>query len=123
MQTMTDDEIIAKHDPKCRNRARMELQIVDAILKSASKLGYAMTIQELDDGDYTPDLQSIKTNLFNLDDATLWFEHPNNKGNVRGIRLVFGNSGWDAISDYHSSLANDILKDALELADKLMRGN
>jgi hypothetical protein len=34
------------------------------------------------------------------------------------VRFIFGNSGWDAISDYTTNF-EDVLKPVLELSDKL----
>jgi hypothetical protein len=59
---MTDEEIILKHDPRVRPRAKMELKIVNALLEAAEKAGYKL-IEREENEEATKDL------LFNLDEA------------------------------------------------------
>ena len=100
MQTLTDTEIIAKHAPGCRARARTELAIVNKLIESAESAGYRLRIEEYeDDGEHEYD---VKTALFNLDDAHAIVL--DSDGDQLGwVRLVFGN-GRDLVSDYSLSL-------------------
>jgi predicted fused transcriptional regulator/phosphomethylpyrimidine kinase len=118
---MTDEEIILKHDPRVRPRAKMELKIVNALLEAAEKAGYKL-IEREENEEATKDL------LFNLDEAYIEIYDPNvitddsKHGKYLGtVLLVFGNDGWDLISDYHTRL-EDFLKPVLEVSDKLQNG-
>ncbi len=113
---ITDNEIIMKHDKGCRARARMEVEIVNRILADAEKAGYSMAIIENEDepDDYYPN--DLKGQLFNLDECHLAF-HKDGK-RIGWVYLVFGNSGYDLISDYTVNL-EEFLKGANDLADHL----
>ena len=111
----TDAEILERHDPGTRARCRMELSIVNSILARMGSEGYTATIPEYD-GEPTPDLKAA---LFNLDEAHLVLRK--NGQRCGWIYLVFGNSGWDLISDYTTNLER-FLKPVLDLSDELERG-
>jgi hypothetical protein len=114
MQVLTDIEIIAKHQPNCRARARMELAIVNKLIESADAAGHRLNVAEYeDDGEHDYD---VKTALFNLDDAHVIVI--DSDGDELGwIRLVFGN-GSDLVSDYTVNLET-FLAPANALADSL----
>lgn len=121
---MTDEEIIMKHDRACRPRARMEVKIVNAVLDEAKKKGYLMSVEDGEQEDLEPthDPVKVKELLFNLDDAHLClYENKKAHRPLGRILFVFGNDGWDVISDYHMAL-EEFLKPVNELANKLADG-
>lgn len=107
-----DRKIIAKHDYAVRARALLELEIVHGLIDAATKRGYHLYI----DGE--PRAKSVEDliwQLFDLDDATLLvFEGTKDIENIGWIRLTFGNSGYDLISDYSTNLES-FLKPVLGL--------
>lgn len=111
----TDTELLAHHDVKVRARARIEMKIVDSIIASAKRDGYKLVVT-----DYEPDDDmngDIRAQLFNLDDAHVLVIDGN--GNQLGwVYLVFGNDGYDLVSDYTLSLES-FLEDTNKLANKL----
>lgn len=118
MEMMTDEAVLEKHHPAVRPRCRMELIIVNQIIADIAKSGMTAKVADYDD-EPTPDLKAA---LFNLDDAHLeLYEDKECKDYVGTIFLVFGNSGWDLISDYSVSLG-EFLKPAMEVARKLENG-
>jgi hypothetical protein len=93
----------------------MELAIVNKLIESADAAGYRLRVAEYEaDGEHDYD---VKTALFNLDDA-----HVNvidSDGEELGwVRLVFGNSGHDLVSDFTTNL-DDFLAPANALAESL----
>ncbi len=108
---ITDEEILQRHDQGCRVRAAIELKIVNRLISDAKAAGYALSITQYY-GEVVPD---IKAALFNLDEAHLVFHK--GKKRVGWVYLVFGNSGWDLISDYTVDL-EDFLKGAQSVADE-----
>jgi len=99
---MTDEQIIMKHDQGVRPRARMELAIVNQFLADAERAGYRLKIQELE-GDKGESYASIRDALFDLDDAHVLIDDAN--GKPQGwVYFVFGNDGYDCISDYTTNL-------------------
>jgi hypothetical protein len=117
-----DDQIIAKHDPSVRSRARLELQIVNKLIACAQTAGYKL---EVDDGEnddracrwWNLGPAHFKSALFNLDMVRVVVR--DQEGCSKGwALLVFGNSGWDLISDYTTRL-EEFLKPANDLADAL----
>lgn len=115
---VTDQEILERHDVEVRPRCRMELQIVDKLLELAKAAGYAMKIiQYEEEGEKTP--EDVKDALFNLDEAHLEFYKDGKR--VGWVFLVFGNDGFDLISDYTCRL-EEFLKPAIELSGRLENG-
>lgn len=113
---ITDKEVLELHDVGCRSRCRMELKLVNKIIEDAAKAEYTIKIQEYE-GEPTPD---IKKACFNLDEAFLKFYNKDKE--CKGwVLLVFGNSGYDLISDY-SVILEEFLKGAIELSDRLENG-
>ncbi len=112
---ITDKEVLELHDVGARPRCRMELKIVNALLKAIEDNDYTVKIEEYEEEE-TPDLKKA---LFNLDEANLYiYKDKICKG---WIRLVFGNDGWDLISDYSIRLES-LLKPVQEVADNLLNG-
>ncbi len=102
-------------------RQAMEKVICRKILTEGVAAGYCFTI---DDGDteegheiynHSIDVDGMMKELFNLDDAHIWV-HDGEK-QLGWIRIIFGNSGWDCISDYRTSL-DDFLKPINDMAEK-----
>lgn len=119
---MTDDEILDKHDVSVRPRCRMELKIVNKIIADAKLCGFKLEVKEYKtegiEDQYSKE-NDIKGMLFNLDDARLLFIK--NGRLYSYIRLVFGNNGYDVVSDYGMKL-EDFLRPTIELADRLENG-
>jgi hypothetical protein len=109
-----EKSIIKKHDPSCRGRALLEMEIVSALCRAAMDAGYYFEVDGEDEEDVTS-INDLKRVLFNLDDATLIVKDENQK-EVGWVKLVFGNSGYDLVSDYSLNLKN-FLKPVNDLAD------
>lgn len=115
---VSDKAVLERHDVGVRPRARMELKIVNRLLKLCKKEGYTVKIAEYEDnGERTP--KDLKGAIFNLDEARLFLSKD---GKSQGwIYLVLGNSGYDLVSDYTTNL-DGFLKPVMELADRLENG-
>lgn len=112
----TDKQILARHSPGVRGRALIELQVVNALIKAASHAGFRLQIEDEDEsplqpaafyagnGSYCADVDRFKAALFNGDDVTLLVFNGNRPQAFGWIRLVFGNDGWDLVSDYSTNL-------------------
>jgi hypothetical protein len=109
----TEKEIILKHDPSCRGRALLEMEIVSALIRAAVDAGYYFEVDGEEDDVSTTD--NLKRVVFNLDEATLLLCGDDEK--PKGwIKLVFGNDGYDLISDYTTNL-EAFLKPVNDLAN------
>lgn len=95
----TDEEIIATYPRGLQPRARVEMQIVNAIIERAAELGYTLRVYTEGDEYDKPGSYDVKTALFDLDDAAIEVEDEEGE-RVGFIALVFGNEGWDLVSDY-----------------------
>lgn len=90
-------------------RVRLEQRIVWNLLLTLEKTGFIP--HSMDDGGElvkTPSKIKAMEELFNRDDAHLFFSHESGEkidGKLRQvwIRLVFGNDGIDCISDYNAT--------------------
>lgn len=101
----TDKQILARHSASVRGRAFVELQVVDAIIKAAVDAGYHLEVEgEEGEGVDTSDASALKVLLFNLDDAIVLVFNGKGRKAFGWIRLVFGNDGWDLVSDYSVNL-------------------
>jgi len=116
---LTDKQIIEKHSPGVRARARVELRIVHSLIKETEKRNLTLTIADYTPADMEPYGGDLKTALFDLDEA---FVVVRKNGVYTGwIQLIFGNDGYDLISDYSiNPTVEDLLKPVNELADSLV---
>ncbi len=112
----TEEQIIARHDKGVRHRARMEMRIVNALIERAAETGHRLRVREYDDdGETTYDFREA---VFNLDVANVSLEVIETGKRWGWILLVFGNDGWDLVSDYTCSL-DDFLAPINALANQL----
>lgn len=112
---MTDEQIIHKHDTAARGRAYIELQIVNAFIAAAAEAGYELKIGEMDEVDMAEYANDFRTALFDLDDAHVnVFDGEKRAG---WVYFVFGNDGYDCISDYSTKL-EEFLKPVMAVADR-----
>lgn len=118
MQTITDAEIIANHSPSVRARARLELTIVNALIARAAETGAKLAVHATyEENEYSDEPYDVKSALFDLDDATVVVNDA--QGESMGwVRLVFGNDGWDLISDYSARLES-FLRPVLDVSNSL----
>lgn len=94
--------IIDKYDRNVRGRAIIEMAIGNALIKSAGEFGYRLEVEGEDDDVSTPD--ALKLLLFNLDVATVLVFNGHGRKAIGWIQLVFGNGGYDLVSDYTTNL-------------------
>ena len=105
------------------NRIALEKRIVTAVVQDAIVAGYDLQVYG-DGEDFTPrttDAETIISTLTDLDDAfpKLRLPQTDDAHHVHWIRFVFGNDGWDVISDYTVSLdETTVLKRADAISDK-----
>jgi hypothetical protein len=104
-------------------RRMVEQEIVEAVVDDALKAGFDLQVYA-DGEDLTArsgDRKVIVDMLMDLDDAFLKYREsatPDNE-HVHWVRFVFGNDGWDVISDYLTSLdETDLLKRADAISKK-----
>lgn len=112
-----DARIIAKYAVGTRGRAKMELQIVRQVLADLHEAHY--TIEVFDGDEHIADLTDyqIVDMLFNLDEAHL-FVRKLHQSKSEFVFFVFGNEGWNVVSDYSTGL-EEVLKKSELLADSL----
>lgn len=110
--------------------SRMEMMIVKTIIEDALDLGYNVI---LDDGEgdgieavagspngKDKEVAYLMNRVGVTDEQYLIFRQ---RGRVGSVQLVFGNDGYDVVSDYtDNDEVNVIIAGALELADKLEAG-
>lgn len=101
--TITNEEIIARHDPSVRGRALIEVKVIHELIKRLLADGWTLFVDDGDDElqDCDGDPQTMVTAIFAVDVATL---HARKDGKNRWVQLVMGNDGTDVISDYHTGL-------------------
>jgi hypothetical protein len=114
----SDEQILKKHSPEVRGRAYIEIQIVRKLVETAKAAGYNLLVEECLDDEATDEEIDIMRDVFNLDEATVIVNKGEgaNTTTVGWVRLVMGNSGYDIISDYATSL-EEFLKPVNVLAD------
>lgn len=105
-----DRKILAKHDPAVRTCALLELEIVHGLIDAAAAKEYNFHVQ---DEPRVYCAEDLIWQLFDLDEA--WINVLDGPKSVGWIRLTFGNSGYDLISDYSTNLES-FLKPVNELA-------
>lgn len=101
--TPADREILARHDPSVRGRALIELVIVDALIEAARDSKYRFEVEDVEPDEEVGTAAGLKVALFNRYDVLLNVHEVG--GKYKGwIRLMFGNDGYDLISDYSVNL-------------------
>lgn len=99
MQTeITDEVIITRHSYGARARARVELQIVNAIIARAAELGYTLRVFDGAEEYGRPGSYDVKTAVFDLDRCCVVADKYGN--DVGFIVLQRGSLGWDLVIDY-----------------------
>lgn len=103
-------------NPVVRKRIATERKIVLAIIDKALAEGFELSV---DDGEetypWTTDRKTVIDAIMNTDEDWLRLR----KGDLHGtIFLVYGNSGWDVICDYHTSL-EEFLKPINAMCERL----
>jgi hypothetical protein len=123
--TAWDLQHLASCDGSVRLRRLVELAIVRKVAADLIAAGYLITV---DDGEDEPvknstDVDAIIDAAFAVDEAYLRVApNPANESRaaVRNrsgfVRLIFGNTGWDAVSDYSVNL-EEALKPSSDYAD------
>ncbi len=98
---------------------KMEKAVVSAIVKSALKLGYTVSVWEGGDWALKPSIEykKIMEACFSTDEDVLVFRNSDSV-KVGSVLLVYGNSGYDVICDYSESLES-MLGKANEVAGRL----
>ena len=107
-----------------RKRQEIEVAIVTKVVDDALKAGY---ILDVDDGGggialrRSRDRKAVLDALMNTDDDSLHLRRFNSDGaqvEHGWVRFVYGNDGWDVISDYSLNI-EDVLAGANKLAEEL----
>lgn len=123
MQTLTNEQIIAKHHPARQAEATIELAIVEKLIETAESAQCKLEVWPVGEGAEYNEVSGapgapydVKTALFDLDDAQVYVV--NAEGVDLGwVRLVFGN-GSALVSDYTTRLES-FLRPVLDFADGL----
>lgn len=115
--THTANETLPAGCQTCR-RIQLEQRIVRRTAKVLLAAGYVLQVNNGED--ITPEtptdsLTGILTGMMETDDEYLIVT---GKGYRGWVRFVYGNDGWDVISDYTVSL-EDVLKPVFEYADRM----
>lgn len=105
------------------NRLAIERDIVTKLVDALLAKGYVLHVN---DGERsypgtTADRATVLEQLGEVDDEHIEVATPNVEGKpkrVGWVRLVYGNDGWDVISDYTMNL-EDVLKPVMDYADTM----
>jgi hypothetical protein len=120
--TAVDLALIEECDSSVRVRRLIELAVVrHACRRIVLLMGYSISVDDGGDEPVTQikDIDAIVTAAFAVDGCRLYVHEPaTNKSPYGWIYLVFGNDGWDVISD-HSVNLEELLKPTMEYAEQL----
>lgn len=100
-------------------RQSIEKKITRRIISDAIAAGYLILVDEImDEEGPSKDLKHLMEQVSQMDEDRLMFYKPDDlKKCVGWVFLVYGNDGWDAISDYTTNL-EDVLVGANKVADQ-----
>lgn len=103
-------------DPETRRRIAVERRIVTALIDHALAEGYELSVDDGDDQHpWTTDRKAVIDNIMETDEDRLYLRKD---GHPAWVLLVYGNSGWDVICDYNTSL-EALLEPINKLAESL----
>lgn len=101
-----------------QNRMRMERRIVTFMIEDAIKQGFALSV--FNGEEVTVKKSTNATELWEacrtVDEETIFFHKDDVL--VGGVNLVYGNDGWDVISDYTVKL-EDVLAATNRVVDEV----
>ncbi len=98
------------------NRQKIERKIASQVIKSAIAAGYTFLIVNGEDETETSKYTQTLNAMFQTDMDKLYLMKDGKS--VGWVLFVYGNDGWDVISDYTVNL-EELLKPTRELADSL----
>lgn len=106
-------------DPAIRIRCRIENRIVRQVIKDALAAGYELRVFDGEaESKPSRNPKYLCSYLHETDDDFLNFSLPGNDLIIGWVHFVYGNDGWDVISDHTMNLEN-VLRGASELAERL----
>lgn len=99
-----------------RQRIAVERKIVRKLFSLAKEHG--LVPEYVYDGDeYIKGSQNMLIeHIFDLDECRIYFEDKDKE--VWGVFLVFGNDGWDTVSDYHLAPAGHPFNEVMQKLNK-----
>ena len=101
---LTKAEILKAHSPRAIARAGIEFEVARRLIETLNESGYSIAIEDHSSEESTPATDIFETlrALFDTDEAYLTVKRGESEQSF--ILLVFGNDGYDLISDYGMSL-------------------
>lgn len=95
-------------------RIEVEKKIISALVKQSIEAGYLITVHngEEDTIEHSISHDDIMKSIMTTDEEWLYMYKPGEKNYFGWVYLVYGNDGWDVISDYTTNLEH-IWYDAL----------
>lgn len=97
-------------------RQAIEIEILTAVVDEALRQGFSISVY--DGGEHftaTTDRATLLDQLFNTDEDVI-FLYQNNE-QIGWVKFVYGNDGWDVVSDYTTNLES-IMGPANALSEK-----
>lgn len=102
-------------------RQHVERQIARRFIMDAKAAGYTMNVDnggdEFELPEPTNNVKLLLDTMFATDDERLYLFLPGKERPVGWVWFVYGNSGWDVISDYTTNLQH-VMDGASKLAEK-----
>lgn len=115
---------LREYPASVRARISIERRICRRTIKVLHEAGYSLRVHSGDEWETKRGATEgmLMRALFNLDDALLTVHRGKGDGahsrHFAWVRFVFGNDGWDVISDYTTNL-EDVLKPVNDYAEGL----
>jgi len=113
---------VAKKEKPIRS-VRLERLVLWRLIKAALAAGYCIS---LNDGEewvikHSTDRRAVLAACMSTDEDVMRFREAGDKTHVVGsVWMVYGNSGWDCIADYHTNAAMDaLIEPVMDWAEKL----
>jgi hypothetical protein len=102
--------VLTGNSPAVRARQRVEQTIALTVAQVLLDAGFSLGVNDGEETTVThsTDIEAIKKALFTTDEDYLYVYAKDRSANERDkrpdgwVRLIYGNDGWDVISDYSS---------------------
>lgn len=101
-------EVTKGHASSVRLRAELEFRMLAALIDGCLAAGFTLHSIAADDHTVVTTREAAIRECFDFDTCTLRFQR-GGKGRLFGVLLVFGNSGWDVVSDYTNDAGPNIM--------------
>jgi hypothetical protein len=106
-------------------RQAVERHLVRQFIRDAIRLGFTLSVDDGEDGYFierSSDPKAVLKACLQMDEDRIYVYPKGSTDRVGWVYFVYGNEGFDVLSDYTLGIVEELLASTRALADKLENG-